>query len=326
MLTVVISGWLAYEWFYVSFLSFLGFSPERLGWGHAASDNQEKSIYATSSRRPQGKAQSHQCACQGPSLHVHPLPSSPPLPPTGGPVTPEQASCWLLSPDLQKCDRPSLPSSNVPSQIESVAPSFRPGDDWLLWTGCPISVALVLGIAEFPGVAQALTQDEGWGCVAQWPPPPATDRLLEVLTELLLAAGLTSLVSPFCLFELLGCDLGVLPALAAGCFPPGRPSAWRHLQATASSKPVPAGTSPRGPAWEERALPGRLVCRRERRGRRGPSLASVGASGAGRWGDTCPRDFHTPSPPTPLPEEKDSLLISPKESSWKVRRWGRRRG
>lgn len=82
----------------------------------------------------------------------------PPLPPTGGPVTPEQAPCWLLSPDLQKCDRPSLPSSNVPSQIESVAPSFCPGDDWLLWTTCLLCVVLVLGIAEFPGVAQAPTR------------------------------------------------------------------------------------------------------------------------------------------------------------------------
>lgn len=79
------------------------------------------------------------------------IPCCPPSSPTGGPVTPEQAFCWLLFPDLQKCDRPSLPSSNVPSQIESEAPSFCPGEDWLLWTGCPICVAPVLGIAAFPG-------------------------------------------------------------------------------------------------------------------------------------------------------------------------------
>lgn len=52
-------------------------------------------------------------------------------------------------------------------------------------------------------------------------------RVLEVLTKLQLAPGLpapSSPVSPFCLFELLGCDLGVLPALAAGLLP-----SWQAL-------------------------------------------------------------------------------------------------
>lgn len=100
----------------------------------------------------------------------------PPRPPTGGPVTPEQASCWLLSNDLQKCDPAFTARLKCPSQIESVAPSFGPGDTCLLWTGCLTCVALVSGVTEFSGVAQALTQDEGWECVAQRPPAASPAR------------------------------------------------------------------------------------------------------------------------------------------------------
>lgn len=56
----------------------------------------------------------------------HPL-----WPPTGEPVTPEQASCWLLSTDLQKCDPAFTARLRCPSPIKSVAPSFGPGDTCL---------------------------------------------------------------------------------------------------------------------------------------------------------------------------------------------------
>lgn len=75
----------------------------------------------------------------------------PPGLPTGGPVTPEQASCWLLSTDLQECDPAFAARLKCPSQIESVAPSFGPGDTCLLRTGCLTCMALVSGVTEFSG-------------------------------------------------------------------------------------------------------------------------------------------------------------------------------